>query len=40
MHDQTTDGQFAGNRVHFVGNPRTTTPSQPIPFYGGVKVTF
>ncbi len=38
--DQTTDGQFAGNPVNFVGDPRTVTPGQPIAFYGGVKVTF
>lgn len=40
MPDQTTDGQFAGNPVSFVTNPRTITPAQPIAFYGGVKVTF
>jgi iron complex outermembrane recepter protein len=38
--DQTTDGQFAGNPVNFVSNPRTVTPGQPIAIYGGVKVTF
>ncbi|MGA7384942.1 MAG: TonB-dependent receptor [Methylocella sp.] len=38
--DQTTDGQFAGNPVNFVSDPRTITPAQPIAFYGGVKVTF
>jgi iron complex outermembrane receptor protein len=38
--DQTTDGQFAGNPVDFVKDPRTITPAQPIAFYGGVKVTF
>ena len=38
--DQTTDGQFAGNPVNFVSDPRTITPAQPIAFYGGVKVIF
>ena len=38
--DTGTDGQYAGNPVKFVGDPRTVTPAQPIAFYGGVKVTF